>query len=284
MVRRLWANRHATAAQPSEKPRSSVGLALAPKVFRAASVTDRNARALWLSVVKYEEVEMVQRKTLKIRWLMVGAGAVVLSTVAPKPAAACGGAWFPIMEEQVDHRPMGIARAEKALDKGDAVAAAGMIIRMMPHIKTLDAKKSKLVARAQRVLAVAAARSGGALAVGDQVPVSVAGTWLGKTGEHRNTNLDWSIQALRTVEKTKKDDPAAQTELAEALAAVPAHRTEAREILEKLAKKDLIASPQGYAALATLRSAAGDEAGRKVALKRCEAMAAKAGVCRTAQG
>ena len=63
------------------------------------------------------------------------------------------------------------------------------------------------------------------------------------------------------------------------LARVPEHRSEARSLLEDLAKRDLIASPEGYAALAMLRSQSGDADGQKLALKRCEAMAKSQDAC-----
>jgi hypothetical protein len=63
------------------------------------------------------------------------------------------------------------------------------------------------------------------------------------------------------------------------MARLPEHRNEARTILEDLAKRDLIASPEGYAALATLRLQFGDADGQKLALKRCEAMAKTQDVC-----
>jgi hypothetical protein len=210
--------------------------------------------------------------------VLAGLAACALAGSVSGEARACGGEWVPAVE--VDHRPEGVARAEKALIKGQHAAAAAMVIRMMPHIKTLDAKKSTLVARAQRILAVATARNSGALPVGKEVPSYAQGTWLGKSAAQRSENLEWSISTLRTIDGIKKDDPSVQTELAEALAKVDSHRAEARQMLEKLAKKDLIASPEAYAALADLRSAAGDEKGQKVALKRCEAMAKKASVCK----
>ncbi|MCA9593056.1 MAG: hypothetical protein KC776_07090 [Myxococcales bacterium] len=209
------------------------------------------------------------------------AGVALLGALAALPgeASACGGEWYPVME--VDHRPMGIAMAEKQLEQGKTLDAAATVIRVMPHIKGLKAERSTLVARAQRVLAVATARQNGALHVGAQVPDYAQGSWLGRTADARAKNLEWSITALRSVAQTKKDDPAASTDLAEALAKVDSHKAEARGILEKLAKKDLIASPEGYAVLADLRQKAGDAKGQKLALQRCAAMATSQNVCRT---
>ena len=176
------------------------------------------------------------KKLNKGRALIAGLAFAGALAAVPGEASACGGEWFPVME--VDHRPMGIAMAEKQLEQGKTLDAAATVIRVMPHIKGLKAGKSTLVARAQRVLAVATARSNGALKVGAQVPDYAQGSWLGKTADARAKNLEWSITALRSVEKTKKSDPAATTDLAEALAKVDSHKAEARTLLEKLAKKD----------------------------------------------
>lgn len=73
-----------------------------------------------------------------------------------------------------------------------------------------------------------------------------------------------------------------QTELAEALARLPEFRAEARSLLEKLAARDLIASAQGYAALAELRAGAGDVDGGKVALLRCQKMSKTPALCANA--
>lgn len=211
--------------------------------------------------------------------VLAGLAALAVFGSVSSDALACGGEWVPAVE--IDHRPEGIARAEKMMNKGQHAAAAASVIRMMPHIKDLKTKKhDSLVGRAQRILAVSVARNNGALPVDKEVPDYVRGTWIGKTAKDRKTNLDWSIAALRKINDVKKDDPAIQSDLAEALAKVDGTKAEAKELLEKLAQKDLIVSPEAYAVLAQLRSQAGDEAGQKVALKRCETMAKNANVCK----
>lgn len=197
---------------------------------------------------------------------------------APSPATACGGEWYP--EFEVDPRIQGVDKAEEALDQGHILAAAGSVVRMIPHIRDLSPTKTKLLERAHRVLAVATARYDGALPLGEEVPwKEVQGTWLGTSEADRQANLAWAVHTLRELTQSKKGDPAARTELAEALSHLDANRAEARQILEELASKDLITSPDGYAILAKLREGAGDEAGRRAALERCKSMTHGAGVC-----
>jgi predicted Zn-dependent protease len=219
----------------------------------------------------------MKKHWLGVRWAVVMT--IVGGTfVGATDAAACGGEWIP--EVEVDYRPQGVARAEKDLEQGKYTAAAGAIIRMMPHVKSLKAKDSaSIVARAQRVLAVATARSGGSLDVGREVPGYVQDTWLGKTAEARRTNLEFAVATLQHVGELKQADPAVQTELAEAMAQLDDRREEAKVILEKLAKKDLIATPEGYATLASLRKSGGDTEGQLAALKRCQAMSGSQSVC-----
>jgi hypothetical protein len=217
------------------------------------------------------------KKQLGVRLAMAGLVAFGMVGAVSSEANACGGEWVPAVE--IDHRPEGIARAEKLMEKGDNVAAAATVIRVMPHIKQLKAK-SALVERAQRLLAVATARGNGSLAITREVPDYAQGKWVGRTAQEKQANLDWSIATLRTLSENSKDDTGIQTDLAEALAHVDGHKAEAKEILEKLAQKDLIASPEGYATLAELRSQAGDAEGQKLAQKRCESMAKTANTCR----
>jgi cytochrome P450 len=172
-----------------------------------------------------------------------------------------------------------VAQAEKQLANGNRLAAAASVIRMMPHIKSLKSKPGSLVGRAERVLAVALSRSQGALPVASEVPLEVLGSWQGAKQGDATANMAWSVAVLKRQSEGKADDVSLKTDLAEAMARVPEQRAEARTILEDLAKRDLIASPEGYAALASLRSESGDADGQKLALKRCEAMAKSQDAC-----
>lgn len=209
-------------------------------------------------------------------WVLAIGMCMGLSSVS-HVAKACGGEWYP--EVTVDPRIHGVAQAEKALQSGKHLAAAASVLRMMPHIKTLKSKPSSLVGRAERVLAVALSRAQGALPVQSEVPREVLGAWAGSKEGETSQNMAWSVEVLKRQSGAKADDVALKTDLAEAMARLPEHRQEARTILEDLAKRDLIASPEGYAALALLRSQSGDADGQKLALKRCEAMAKNQDAC-----
>jgi predicted Zn-dependent protease len=210
---------------------------------------------------------------------MVVVAMSVVTLLTSQRSLACGGDWYP--EVQIDPRIRGVAEAEKTLAKGDYVAAAGSVVRMIPQIETLPARGSRdpLLARAARVLSVAIARRGGKLALEREVPKQVLGHWLGKSQVDQRKNLAWSVNTLRRALALKQDDPGLMTELGEALAVLDSGREEARSILESLAERDLVASPQGYKVLAELRQQAGDEAGQMLAMKRCENMAAGSDIC-----
>jgi hypothetical protein len=210
---------------------------------------------------------------------LVAVSMSVVSLLTSASSLACGGDWYP--EVQIDPRIRGVAEAEKTLAKGNYVAAAGSVVRMIPQIETVQAASGRdpLVARAERVLSVAIARSAGTLALEQEVPVKVLGHWLGKTPVDRAKNLAWSVATLRRELTSHQDDPGLMTELGEALAVLDGGQAEARTILESLAARDLVGSAQGYKALAELRRLQGDEAGQKLAMKRCESMASASKLC-----
>lgn len=219
------------------------------------------------------------RRTLTPAVLLAAAASLLISA-APREAEACGGAWVPIVEEQIDWRVPGIARAERLMDAGESTDAAASVVRMMPHIKSLKQSKSKpLVNRALRVLALSVARTDGRLDAAKQLPAHVQGSWLGKSAEDRQANLTWATDILRTTARLDGDGPQAQTELAEALARLEGGEAEALKILTRLAEADLVTSPEGYAALAHLQKKRGDRAGTQLAMARCEAMAKDKASC-----
>ncbi|WP_437588584.1 hypothetical protein [Sorangium sp. So ce1000] len=203
---------------------------------------------------------------------------IASALVPPVDASACGG--VEIMPA-IDYRVMGVAQAEQALRDGRTTAAAGSVIRMFPELRRISYDKDPLINRAFRVLAVATARADGALQVAPEVPRELLETWGGASAEERKGNVDWAIRALRRLNEQRKNDPALQTDLGEALARAPEHRGEALKLLGDLAEKDLLASPEGYATLARLRALSGDSAGHDAAASRCEAMAKNTALCRT---
>ena len=215
------------------------------------------------------------------RWivrLVVAVGFVASASIAPNRAEACGGGDFDF-EPAVDYRPQGLDKSEQDLHEGHHLTAAARILRMFPELKKATLGVNPKIDRAYRLLSIATARAGGALAVDTEVPEWVLASWVSKTDKDRSANLTWAVASMRRLNEVKKDDPALQTELGEVLARVDGHQDEARELLGKLAQKDLISSPEGYAALAMLRGKSGDTAGRDAAMKKCQAMAKSQSTC-----
>jgi hypothetical protein len=216
---------------------------------------------------------------ITMRSLSIALFAALGVATTSETTLACGDGWFP--EIRVDYRVEGIASAEKDLANGRTLAAAGKVIRMIPHIKGYEgASKDAIVNRSMRVLAVAVARHDGNLsALADELPDELREEFAGTSADAKRANVAWSVKALRSLKKQKKDDVTLKTELAEALAALPESQPKARKMLEKLARKDLLTTPEAYRALSRLRAAAGDSNGEAAARARCRAMASDAHLC-----
>jgi hypothetical protein len=227
----------------------------------------------------------LRRKSLVPRHLFAALAIAAACGAYAHDSNACGGGWYVDPAVELHYRELGIASAEKQLEEGRYDDAAGSVLRVIPHISNYQTTtKDEVINRAMRVLAVAAARQDGKLDIAKQLPEYMRSSsqvsWVGDGQEDRATNLSWSVRSLRAIHASKTDDVVAQSELGEALATVDAHRGEAREILEALAKKDLLTSPEAYKALAKLRAEAGDKDGRTAALERCRAMAKDAAICK----
>jgi hypothetical protein len=185
---------------------------------------------------------------------------------APGDASACGTAVYRV----VDDNAQLVSQAEQSLGDGKYGKAAQKAVEAFPALKIVKPGSLPLADRALRILALAAVRSDGGLTVG---------TMKGKTAAERASNLEWSIDVLRSLSEKRGRNPSFETDLGEALAKVPAHHAEALKILGDLSDKDLLTSAEGYAALARLRAEAGDAAAREAAVKRCETMTKTPAIC-----
>lgn len=208
------------------------------------------------------------KKAIGVLW-GVGFSIALGIAASPTDAAACGFA----VGTRVDPIASGVAKAEKAVDDEQYLAAAQGAVRAFPDLKSVEPSKSTAVSgRALRVLAMAAVRLDGAL--------TVAGAMKGDTADERAQNLAWAVTTLRALNTKRQNDPGLQTDLGEALAKSSKTQTEAKKLLQELADKDLVASAHGYAALARLDAAAGDKAARDAAVKKCEGMTKTPGICK----
>jgi hypothetical protein len=202
-------------------------------------------------------------------WLVVG-GVLAASGVANENVAhAC----YNEVERETDPKTDALVTAESALARGELATAARRVSKFFPALRQQESVSGTLELRAARILALVSVRSGGG--------------WLDGNGnlvtpdeqEVRGANLKWAIKQLRLRAAANPGSPPAKADLGEALAASPSDRPEARKLLESLAKKRLLSSGYGYAALAKLRRADGDEKGAEAALSECKKRANVPGVC-----
>jgi hypothetical protein len=185
-----------------------------------------------------------------------------------RPAAAC----LNEVVHDTNTKVQEMTLAEQALGAGKITGAAEAALRNYPKLHAAprlmqgafpNTGLDPVAVRAQRIVAVALVRTEGLL--------TIKGDFQPTTADERRANLEWSITILRAIVALKKV-PAVQTDLGEALSKLSETRAEALSVLADLDKKDLVTSPQGYAALADLRQASGDIAGRDAALKRLAGM------------
>ncbi len=224
--------------------------------------------------------------TVRTRRLVL-VGALLSAGVAldpPRDAEACMHG----MSQQVDPVPMAVAQAEQLLDQGKPRAA---VARLRSVDSTLIDRKpgaGPVSDRALRVLARAAARTGGS------APLGFANEPEGEGADGKR--MDWATGVMRELAKKQPGDAGISTDLAEVLAGVPVGSSEAERVLSELEGADLIATGHAYAALARLRSA--DRPGRpaflaaartaldkgriQIDLARCEHMTKDKAACSVA--
>jgi hypothetical protein len=166
-----------------------------------------------------------------------------------------------------------VARAETLLAEGKPQDAAWLIQQTWPRMSEAVPVSGSLphIAEGVRIMALAAVRTDGAVTTGLG--------WASRTPLERSVNVTWGVRRLRMLTAAYPTSNEAKTDLGEALARAPATQDEARGILEALAKTDGISSPEGYAALARVRTAAGDSNGAAVASAECTRRTSVASRC-----
>lgn len=145
-------------------------------------------------------------------------------------------------------------------------------LAMFPAALRADHRHERraLFERGPRVLALAAVRSGGALPLGAALP--------GRTAAQRQAGLAWAAAILR-VHHARDEGVLRTSELAEALAMLPAERAEARALLAGLGDGDLLPTARAWGLLAALEREFGDEVAAGRATRRCREIAPAGDTC-----
>lgn len=138
--------------------------------------------------------------------------------------------------------------------------------------------------RARQLLAIAVARSAGAVEIAPGVG--------GKRPAQRQAAIEWAITAMRgslthsSTQLTCKggacrsiDDPQYTSALAEILALAEDSRDEAYRLLKELSDDDVVPTPQGWAVLAALHRIRGELDAAEQAAGRCRQQAIKGVRC-----
>src|SRR5262249_48198713 len=156
---------------------------------------------------------------------------------------------------ETDETVRAIKEADEKLDAGSPAEAVAIVDKTIPHLPEAQVvvgstkKWDLLLNRSIRIYALASVRLGGAV-----------GPYQPQYPGARRRNVGWATTRLKGLAAVKPGDAVAKGDYGEALAA--SKPAEAKKILEELAEKDVLATPYAYAALARLRDAGGDAAGR----------------------
>ncbi|MCY0992730.1 hypothetical protein OV203_36660 [Nannocystis sp. ILAH1] len=174
----------------------------------------------------------------------------------PNRADACGNS----VRRLVDSGQEYVQKADLLLAKGQHRKAVSTIREAFGD-KALAADMkgpgAHLHRRAQRILALAVARSGGDIAIGMGLG--------GASKSRKDAAIAWAVLTLRL----QADAPAQTADLAEALARQASGRAEAHDLLKGLADGDLMPTAEGWALLAELSKERGDVETSKRAVERC---------------
>jgi hypothetical protein len=212
----------------------------------------------------------------------LGVAIAAVTVSAPVPAAACGGADLFFSVDNQD-TPQRVAQAAAALARGDHHVAYHDASGTFSGLDAFPAEPTfvlpeppqdmALFMSAQHTMAMAAARSGGAV-----------GPWPVDGASARLRNVSWAAIVTQFHAAVRPDDPLLWANAAEAAAAVPTLEPMAYELLIDLHARDLIPHGGSYVLLARLQRARGDHAGSELSLRSCRHLAADDEACRLPGG
>lgn len=195
---------------------------------------------------------------------------IAVGVLVPRPADACGNTVERVV--RVDPEAKSVRRAERLLADRAHRAVAKEVLATFPQALRAEHRDRRqgLFERSQRALALAVVRSDGALNLGAALP--------GRTAAQRQAGLAWAAAILR-VHHAKGGGVLVTSELAEALARLPAERAAARELLAELGDGDLLPTARAWALLARLEREFGDEAAAGRATRRCREIVPDGDTC-----
>jgi hypothetical protein len=181
-----------------------------------------------------------------LRWILVGCVAAC-GALGTRDAAACGGGMEAVFVPSAER----IAEAERLVENGRYFTATILVHHEFPAMRDWghDWTLGGLEARAARIMAVSVMRMNGALTLGTP--------WRGWNAKLQNEQLEWSVAMLQQLDRKDADtagDPRIESYLGEAMSKLPARRADALALLESLAAKDLIVTPQALVVLTELRA------------------------------
>lgn len=192
---------------------------------------------------------------MRVRRFLAGAALCSALLLAHDPSAeACLNG----VRDSIHATTRLVHQVTEALSAGNSARALKLLEDRLGADDRFDASDPKVEQKLEQLLVVARLREGG------------------------QPERQEAITRLRGWQAGKPEDPWLQTRIAEALSRAADGFKEAGEILERLVKRDLIVDPEGFAALARTRQAAGDAQGAAAALSRCKAMATRPALCTAA--
>lgn len=193
---------------------------------------------------------------------------LLVCTVAPREADACGG-----IRQEIEEAKVLLVKAERQLDDGQPVKAALTAARTRSGPTTWSEAWWR-----SRILATATIRSGGRVSPYVYAFDPVEGSRVG--------NLRAAVAMLERMRKSPAltNDPTLLAALGEGLAQVPGREADALALLSDLAARDVLPSPSAWAALSRLRAERGLVEEARLARRTCEAMLGddRKGACTTA--